>query len=423
MRVLYASHTQHVSGGEHSLLDLVAALPPGVCAGVACPPGDLSARLDHSHELPNIDASLRLHPWYTPRALARMAYAGWALRRVAARTGAELVHANSIRAGLIALVARALGGPPVVVHVRDRLPEGAASRMTMSLIVRRAAAVVANSRYTLGGLPRSGRAVQVAVASPVDLDRFDLPSGEPASSRERLGIPPDAPVLGVVGQLTPWKGQDDAIRVLAHVRRSRPGAQLVIAGSAKFVSRETRFDNPTYVRGLRALCDELGVADAVHFVGERGDVPELLRAMDVLLVPSWTEPFGRVVIEGMAASVPVVATSEGGPAEIIQDGETGLLVPPRTPDAWAAAVERLLAAPELRISIAAAGRERVADYAVERHVERLLDVYRGVLGEVEGPQNGWDDFCTNGVKIEPPREFVRGNGLQARRLPRNQDHV
>jgi glycosyltransferase involved in cell wall biosynthesis len=229
-------------------------------------------------------------------------------------------------------------------------------------------------------------------------------------------------VLGVVGQLTPWKGQDDAIRALARLREAHPDAQLVIAGSAKFVSRETRFDNPGYVRGLHALCEELGVADAVHFVGEREDIPDLLRALDVLLVPSWTEPFGRVVIEGMAMGIPVIATTDGGPAEIIEHGETGVLAPPREPQAWAEEAGRLLTAPERSAEIAARGRERAAGYAVERHVERLLAVYRRVLGESD-PPGAPDDFRTNGVKTEGSRELIQRNVMQSRWFSRYSERV
>lgn len=378
MKVLYSSHTHLVSGGERSLIELIEALPDDVRAEVACPRGELSERLPGSHALPGTDASLRLHPWYTARAVATIVRAGWALRRVAKRTGAELVHANSIRAGLVAVAARRLGGPPVVVHVRDRLPDRPAARLTLGLIVRGAAAVVANSDYTLGGLPRGGRAAREAIASPVDLGRFAAPPDR-AGVRASLGIDPDAPLLGVVGQLTPWKGQDEAIRTLAQVRRNHEGAQLLLIGSAKFVSGETRFDNPAYVRGLHELCEELGVTGAVHFLGEREDVAALLGALDVLLVPSWGEPFGRVVVEGMAARVPVVATSEGGPAEILTDGRTGILLPPREGGRWADAVGGLLASPARRAELAARAREEVAGYAVEAHVERVLSLYRRVL--------------------------------------------
>jgi L-malate glycosyltransferase len=347
---------------------------------VACPPGDLARRVPRAHLIPGTDASLRFHPWYTPRALLGMLHAGWRLRRVAARTGAELVHANSIRAGLVALVARALGGPPVVVHVRDRLPEGLAGRATLGLLTR-AAAVVGNSEYTLRGVPPRGRAVRAAIPSPVDLTRFDAGRVDRAEARARLGLDPESPVLGVVGQLTPWKAQDDAIRILHGVRESRPDAQLLLAGTAKFVSSETRFDNPTYVRGLHSLSARLGLNGSVRFLGEREDVPELLAALDVLLVPSWAEPFGRVVIEGMAMGVPVIATAEGGPAEIIEDGVNGVLLPPRAPERWSPEVERLLADPERRRALIENARERVRDsYALEAHVGRVLDVYARVLG-------------------------------------------
>jgi Glycosyl transferases group 1 len=191
------------------------------------------------------------------------------------------------------------------------------------------------------------------------------------------------------------------------------------------VSRETRFDNPTYVSGLRALCQELGVSDAVHFAGERDDVPDVLRALDVLLVPSWTEPFGRVVIEGMAMGIPVIATTEGGPAEIIEHGETGLLVPPREPDLWAEEAERLLAAPQRRAALAARARERAAEYAVERHVERLLAVYREVLGE-SAPPGAQDDFRTNGsggAKNAGSHELIWRNDVQSQRLPWDSERV
>jgi glycosyltransferase involved in cell wall biosynthesis len=381
VRVLFTSHTGHVSGGEHSLLDLLAALPPSVPAEVACPPGDLARRLPHSHRIAGTDASLRLHPLYTPRAAARMASAGFRVRKIARRTGAELVHANSIRAGLVALVARALGGPPVVVHVRDRLPRGRVGRLALALLTRHAAAVVGNSEYTLDGVPEGGRAIRAAIPSPVDLARFDPDRVDGARARRRLGLNEDTPVLGIVGQLTPWKAQDDAIRILHRVRATLPSAMLLVAGTAKFVSQETRYDNRTFVSGLHAMCADLGLHGAVRFLGEREDVPELLAALDVLLVPSWAEPFGRVVIEGMAMGLPVIATSEGGPAEIIDDGLDGVLLPPRAPERWAHEVRRLLEDRERARGLAEVARRRVGPtYGVEAHVRRILNVYGQVLG-------------------------------------------
>jgi glycosyltransferase involved in cell wall biosynthesis len=372
MKVLYLSHTARVSGGERSLLDLLRDLSPGAGGAVAAPPGDLADSVRALgwtlHEIPGTDASLKLHPIFTPRAVGRLFRAALATRRIARRTGADLVHANSIRAGLIGVLASAFGGAPVVVHVRDRLPATLVSRVVLSVIRVGAAAIVANSRYTAVGLGRRC----LVVHSPVDLDRF-------RPSANGHGPRPAGPVLGIVGQLTPWKGQDDAIRVAALLRREHPDITLLVVGSAKFVSRETRYDNTTYVTRLRRLVDTEGLTDSVRFLGEREDVPELLRGLDMLLVPSWEEPFGRVVVEALASGVPVAATSVGGPAEIFTHGEEGLLLPPRRPELWADEVGRLLARDELRAEMSRRGRARAAEFGLDAHVEAIRGVYDDVL--------------------------------------------
>ena len=151
------------------------------------------------------------------------------------------------------------------------------------------------------------------------------------------------PVLALVGQITPWKGQEEAVRAIARVRAAYPSAILLLVGEAKFVSRATRYDNRSYLRRLHETVAELGLGDAVRFLGEREQVPDILRACDVALLPSWEEPFGRAVVEAMAMGTPVIATSVGGPAEIIRDGVDGVLVAPRRTDELAAAIIELLA--------------------------------------------------------------------------------
>ncbi len=125
-------------------------------------------------------------------------------------------------------------------------------------------------------------------------------------------------LLGVVAQLSPWKGQDTAIEALRILREQGVDAHLLLIGSAKFVARATRFDNEAYVAGLRARVARADLEDRVSWLGEREDVPELVRALDVLLLPSREEPFGRALIEAMALGVPVLATEVGGPPEIVR---------------------------------------------------------------------------------------------------------
>jgi glycosyltransferase involved in cell wall biosynthesis len=186
--------------------------------------------------------------------------------------------------------------------------------------------------------------------------------------------------MGVVAQLTPWKGQDTAIEALKLLSAEGIDAHLLLIGSAKFVARSTRFDNEAYVARMRSLIADAGLGDRVSWLGEREDVPELIRALDVLLLPSWEEPFGRALIEAMALGVPVVATNVGGPPEIVEDGREGYLVAPRDPTAWARAIARIAESPAQALQMGRAGRLRVEQsFTVEHQVAATLAVYERAL--------------------------------------------
>ena len=386
MRVLYVNQTAQVSGAERSLLTLLDGLGTAVVSAVACPDGALAEALavrTVTHwRIAGTQASFRLHPLHTSRGLMEIARSSIEVRRIVARQQPDVVHANTTRASLLALLARSRTGPPVLAHIRDWAPDGRFSRFVLGVVARRADAVVANSAYIAAqfeGLPMR-RSVQV-IHNPVDLRRFDPNFANGSLLRRKLGISNTSTTLAVIAQLTPWKGQDDAIRILAQLLASGREVTLLLAGSPKFAASGTRFDNPAYERNLHALAAQLDVADSVHFLGERSDVPELLAATGVLLMPSWREAFGRVAIEGMAMGVPVVATEVGGPAEIIRSGIDGLLLPPRRAELWARELEPLIDDPEGRRRMGASGRARAALFSVPAHVNQMLEAYRGLLAE------------------------------------------
>lgn len=389
MKVLYVNHTATVSGGERSLLELLAALPAEVQPLLACPPGDLQERAKAlgvaTTSIAGTAGSLRLHPRHTLLALGQMSLAALQVARAARRHGAEVVHGNSIRAGIVLGLARRLPpglglrrGTATIVHVRDVLPPGAASKASLRLIASTATTLVANSEHTAASVRAMAPNARVeAIPNPVDLRRFDPAQIDRARARAALGeAGRHELLLGVVAQLTPWKGQDTAIEALGALRREGIDAQLLLIGAAKFVAAATRFDNERYVAGLHELAEREGVADRVSWLGEREDVPELLRALDVLLLPSWEEPFGRALIEAMALEVPVLATEVGGPREIVREGVDGHLLPPREPARWASAVRGLGEDAELRSRMGRAGRERVRElFTSERHAAAMLDLY------------------------------------------------
>lgn len=385
MRVLYVNHTAEVSGGERSLLSLLAALGDEVDPVVASPQGQLSRAVEQlgiaTARITGTAGSLRLHPLHTPRTLAELYGASVQVRRLANRHGAELLHANSVRAGLVLGLGR-LAPRARVVHVRDCLPPGALSSVTMRTIAATATTVVANSRYTAASVRAAAPRAHIEVVhNPVDLARWDPSRIDRAAARARLGGAGErAVLLGVVAQLSPWKGQDVAVETLQLLREEGIDAHLLLIGSAKFVARATRFDNQAYVARLRERIAGAGLGDRVSWLGEREDVPELMAALDILLLPSREEPFGRAVIEAMALGVPVLATDVGGPSEIIEDGRQGYLLPPLEPQAWARAVSRILDSPDAGRAMGAAGRRRVEEaFTAEHHAAAMLGVYARAL--------------------------------------------
>src|SRR4051812_46997412 len=381
LKGLYVERTGLIGGGERSLLGLLDGTANRVERTLACPSGPLQAaavsRSVPVVTIPETAGSLRLHPLHTTTGLATMGSAAVAILREARRTHVDLLHANSIRAGLISVPAAKRLGLPLVVHVRDHLPPSALTTVVQKAITSSADAIVAISRYVAEEFDPDGRAARVRVIdNPLDLARFDPALVSREHARDRLDVPAGVPLIGIIGQLTPWKGQDDAIRALARVRESHKEARLVIVGEPKFVARATRFDNWAFVRHLHELVRDLGLGWSVSFLGEREDVPEIIRALDVLLVPSWEEPFGRTVIEAMAMGTAVIATSVGGPSEVITDGVDGRLLAPRDPDAWAAAISEFLADDAERLAIGACARETVGGrFGLAQHADSVRALY------------------------------------------------
>lgn len=384
MRVLYVNQTAQVSGAERSLLGLIEGLGERVEPLVACPDGELVGELRERGvrrlAIVGTGASFRLHPLHTTRGVAEIGVSALQVRRLVARRRPDLVHANTTRAALPALLARRRSGPPAIAHIRDWAPPGRFSRFVLGTIARRADAVLANSAYVarrLEGLPLRG--TLRTIHNAVDLGRFDPGAVDGGALRAELGLGPETLVLSVVAQLTPWKGQDDAVEALAELVVGGLDAVLLLAGSAKFAGAGTRFDNAAFERRLRGLVAERGLGERVRFLGERDDVPVVLAATDALLLPSWREAFGRIAVEAMAMGVPVVATSEGGPAEIVRDGVDGLLLPPRDPALWASRL-RGLAEPERRVEMGRNGRERARSFGLEAHAAAVMSLYEELAG-------------------------------------------
>jgi glycosyltransferase involved in cell wall biosynthesis len=178
--------------------------------------------------------------------------------------------------------------------------------------------------------------------------------------------------FAMVGRLAPWKGQDVFLRAFAAAFRGGE-EQAIVAGSALFGEDD-------YAQSLPVLAADLGIADQVTFPGFVHDIPALLEDVDALVHASViAEPFGQVVIEGMASGLPVVASAAGGPLEVITDEQDGILVPPGDVDALARQMRRLRDDPERCRLLGLAAYERARDFSADAVAREVQDAWRVTL--------------------------------------------
>jgi L-malate glycosyltransferase len=386
VNVLFVNHTAAASGAELALMRLIEGLRDEHRVAVACPPnGPLAELVDAAgvsrHTIPAFEASLRLDAVQTPVGIARLVAGGAALTRVIRRVRPDVLHANTPRAGLMSAVVRRIGGPPVVVRAHEHLEPTPAGRATRFVLAHSASAVLAVSQDTARQLNDGlRRPVATHVYNAFDRARFDPERVAPADVREELGIAPRSPLLGHVAQITPWKGQDTSIRALADLRRGGLDAHLLLVGGIAFAGKTVRYDNHGFERELHRLAGELDLGGVVHFLGPRPDVPQILGALDLSLLPSWSEPFANVMLESMAMGTPLLVSEVGGGPELVQDGVSGRLLPPCDPQRWAAAARELLGDPPELARMGEHARAATGPFSDERHAADMLAVYERVLG-------------------------------------------
>ena len=191
--------------------------------------------------------------------------------------------------------------------------------------------------------------------------------------RSREGLPRDALIFVTAGRLERTKATDVVVRALAEVSASLPRAWLVVVGDGSELAR------------LKALASGLAVARRVIFLGEVAEPAEVLAAADVFVFASLYEGLPNVVLEAMGAGLPVVATEVGGVPEVVSEGESGFLVPPRRAGELARRMSQLAADEELRQRLGRAGRARAGEFTVERMVRAYEDLYQEVLSETPPP--------------------------------------
>ena len=295
--------------------------------------------------------------------------AAWRLSRVIKQLRPDVVHAHDphgvAMAALALSMSTELAKPPLLAsrRVDFRLRGNSLSRWKYRQVDCFVCASEAIRQILVAdGVPER-RAV--TVHEGIDLER--VAAAPPAKLHEELWLPHEAPLVGNVAALVPHKGQRHLIESATLVVRQVPDARFIIAGEGEL--RES----------LERQIKEHRLEKHVHLAGFRPDVLSLHKAFDIFVMSSVTEGLGTSLLDAMAAGKPVVATSTGGIPEVVADGETGTLVPPRDHQAMASAIVRLLNDADLRARMGAAGLRRVRQkFSAERMVQNTLRVYQRV---------------------------------------------
>lgn len=383
-QVLFLDQTGRLGGAELMLLDIVAARAAD-SEVLLFQDGEFRTALEKAGVKTNVitlgeeastvdkQAGLKRILRSIPNILQLM------LQVVQAARSFDVVYANTAKALVIGGPAARLAGRPLVFHLHDIIADGHFSVLNQQALVLCAnycaQSVIANSEATREAFIACGGRAELCVVIP---NGFRIPTTrtsleETKSLRTTLGIPSDAWTILMAGRLAHWKGQ----HVLLEALKSVPTAHAVLLGDALFTDEDRK-----YAQQLHTQAAEL--SGRVHFAGFQSQTMPWFDMADVVVHASvYPEPFGRVIVEGMLAGKPVIASRAGGAAEIIQHEHTGLLVNPGSSKELAAALLRLQNDPELSSAIARQAQQTAQDtYALSAVQEQI----ESVIHQIAEPQ-------------------------------------
>jgi glycosyltransferase involved in cell wall biosynthesis len=374
VRVLAFVTNFFVGGTERQVVNLVRGVDAGrfdVRVGCFQRTGPLLVDVEAA-AVPILEYPIgRLYGTRALRALFRLA---GELRR----SGVQVVHAFGFYANVFAVPAARLAGVPVILaSVRDTGDHlTSRQKVAQRAACRLAQRVVANSSAVHRQLVAEGYDPSqiLLIRNGVDLSAL-LTGGGGERLRAELGLPGDVPLVGVLSRLNQLKGVEYFLEAVARLAPRFPDARFVVVGDNTEPGDEGR-----YRRSLEREAERRGLKGRLTFTGFRRDVRAVLAALSVSVLPSLAEGLSNSILEAMAAGVPVVATAVGGNTELIEDGVTGLLVPPRDAGALAAAVARVLEDREQARAMAQRARRRVLEcFSLGRMVDDTTNLYLSLL--------------------------------------------
>ena len=355
-----SNHGVFVGGGEHSFFDLLIRLRARVrILGVVPERAQLFSRLvEEGIETRIIDLPA-LRPWYTHKMLSSLT----AFRKLCAAYRPTLIYANGSRAAFYGCIIGRFMGIPVIWHCRiaehDPYLDPFLSRLST--------VIIANSHATAKRFKTSFSGKIRVVHNGIDLLRlrentFSIPAS----------IGADWKMILVIARISKWKRHDLALGAFERVAKVEPKAHLVCLGARDSL-------DPGWWDHMHNMTLNSTFPERIHWIGQVNDIRPWLKSASMLLLPSDNESFGRVLVEAMAAGVPVVGTRSGGAPEIVREGLDGLLVAPGDAFEMSDAILKLINDDGLRKGFSESGRNRAGEFSLERHLKRMVQVFEETM--------------------------------------------
>jgi glycosyltransferase involved in cell wall biosynthesis len=391
--ILYLHSSDELYGSDRSLLDMVSRLDRERFRAIVVLPTDLPykgeltrALLDCGIEVHHVDMPILRRRYFNARgglaSVCRLVKSLPVILSISRKAGVDVVHSNTTAVLLGPLVAAALRVPHVW-HVRELISKPRVVRFCLNTYVYRGATVMVCISNAVVKHVEGSALMKFRLDRPVPrmhMIRDAIDVGEAVSPEDRarvrreLGAATHDVLVGMVGRISSGKGQEYFLEAARQIAAVCPAARFAVVGGPPI-------HEPWRLERLREQVRKLGLSDRVVVTGERGDVPAVMSALDVFVLPSQIpEAMGRVVVEAMHAGAVPIVTNHGGAPEFVQDGVTGLLVAPHDPSDAAMAIGRAVTDDTWRRRASAAARSAAADFLTAELVPKISAIYSSVRG-------------------------------------------
>lgn len=373
--VLYLDDADVLGPRQRALMGLVRSLPPTVIPSVMCPDGELADALNgtgtRATRLPELKKTTAETVGLTAALTA--ATASVAVRRLAREADVDVIHATSIRTALVAsMTRRVLNGPPVVLEREEAHAPSLGGALVRRGLYGLADAVIERADYAAAGRVDFNGGTHREGDPAID---YPSPTASRAAARAALGLGSDVRLAGVVANLSPPNGQDTVIKAMDLIRARAPHARLILQLDPTD-RRRGEWDDASFERWLYRLVRGRDLESRIEFWAPREDLSTVMRALDILLIPSWEESSSVRALRAMALGTAVVGTDTGCLSDYITHGVDGFLLSPREDEMWAVALERLLRDDELRERIGRRGIQTARAHGTPQiSTSQLLKIY------------------------------------------------